>query len=70
MEQLDLQLLLGIDDAAKLLNVSKDWLYRNHRKLPFCFKMGKQLQFSVPGIFKFVESKIEEKQNGTIPNAG
>ena len=52
--------LLTIDEAAEILNTSKDYLYRNWKKLPFAVSLSKkQLRFSLKGLLKF----IEEKQN-------
>jgi predicted DNA-binding transcriptional regulator AlpA len=46
--------LLGIDDAAKKLGVSKDYLYRHHAELPFTRRMGKRVVFSALGIEKYI----------------
>jgi predicted DNA-binding transcriptional regulator AlpA len=43
--------LLEAEQAAKLLSVSEDWLYRHAKKLPFARKLGpKMLRFSSIGI--------------------
>ena len=43
--------LLDAGEAAMVLSVSEDWLYRNARKLPFTRKLGpKMLRFSQRGI--------------------
>jgi predicted DNA-binding transcriptional regulator AlpA len=50
--------LLTADEAAKLLSMSTDWLYRNAKKLPFSRKLGpKMLRFSHQGIVKWLESR-------------
>jgi predicted DNA-binding transcriptional regulator AlpA len=50
--------LLGAAEAAKVLSVSEDWLYRNAKKLPFARKLGpKMLRFSQRGIVKWLESR-------------
>jgi predicted DNA-binding transcriptional regulator AlpA len=50
--------LLDADEAAKLLAVSADWLYRNAKKLPFTRKLGpKMLRFSALGIQKYISSR-------------
>jgi hypothetical protein len=61
MEQLvfDMQPLLDIKQASKILNLSEDWLYRNWKSLPFAFKIGKQIRFDARGMKKW----IEEQQN-------
>ncbi len=47
--------LLDAADAAKLLSVSEDWLYRHAKKLPFTRKLGpKMLRFSSVGIQKYL----------------
>lgn len=50
--------LIGIEEAAVLLSVSEDWLYRNAKKLPFTRKLGpKMLRFSTVGIQKYLSSR-------------
>jgi predicted DNA-binding transcriptional regulator AlpA len=50
--------LMDAKEAALLLSVSEDWLYRNAKKLPFARKLGpKMLRFSAVGIQKYVSSK-------------
>ena len=50
--------LLEADDAAKLLSVSEDWLYRHAKKLPFTRKLGpKMLRFSAIGIQKYLSTR-------------
>jgi excisionase family DNA binding protein len=50
--------LLDIDEAAKLLSVSEDWLYHNLKKLPFARKLGpKMVRFSYAGIMRWLEAK-------------
>jgi predicted DNA-binding transcriptional regulator AlpA len=47
--------LLDIYEAAKLLSVSPDWLYRKSKTLPFTRKLGpKMLRFSYDGIIKWL----------------
>ena len=51
------QLLLA-EEAAKVLAVSEDWLYRNAKRLPFTRKLGpKMLRFSSLGIQKYLAVK-------------
>src|SRR5262245_43009698 len=42
--------LLTVSAAAERLEVSRDWLYRRSRRLPFVVRMGRQLRFSAAGI--------------------
>jgi predicted DNA-binding transcriptional regulator AlpA len=43
--------LIDVKEASKLLGMSTDWIYRNHKKLPFTRKLGpKVLRFSYQGI--------------------
>jgi len=50
--------LLEIDEAAKILSVSTDWLYQNRKRLPFTRKLGhKLLRFSYAGMLRWIESK-------------
>ena len=50
--------LIDAADAAKLLSVSEDWLYRHAKKLPFTRKLGpKMLRFSELGIQKYLAMK-------------
>ena len=50
--------LLDAAEAAKILCVSEDWLYRNARKLPFARKLGpKMLRFSYQGILKYLATR-------------
>lgn len=50
--------LLTIDEAAELLNTSKDWLYRNWKKLPFVIQLSpKQIRFSLKGIHRYIDEQ-------------
>jgi excisionase family DNA binding protein len=47
--------LLSVKEAAEILNVSADWLYRNAKRLPFSRKLGpKMLRFSNQGLQKYI----------------
>lgn len=51
-------MLLDAEEAAKMLSVSPDWLYRNSRRLPFSRKLGpKMLRFSSQGIQKYLATR-------------
>jgi predicted DNA-binding transcriptional regulator AlpA len=50
--------LLTADEAAQMLSVSSDWLYRNAKKLPFTRKLGpKMLRFDYRGMVKWLETR-------------
>lgn len=50
--------LLNAQEAAALMSVSPDWLYRNASKLPFARKLGpKALRFSKTGIEKWLKTR-------------
>ncbi len=46
--------LLDVDAAAKRLGMSKDWLYRHARQLPFRVPQGRLLRFSSHGIDRYI----------------
>ena len=51
--------LLSAEEAAAMLSVSVDWLYRNARKLPFTRKLApKMLRFSHQGILKWLSTRV------------
>ena len=50
--------LLDAEEAARLLAVSEDWLYRKAKNFPFTRKLGpKMLRFSFQGIQKWIATK-------------
>jgi predicted DNA-binding transcriptional regulator AlpA len=50
--------LLDAVEAAKLLSMSTDWLYRHAKKFPFTRKLGpKMLRFSYQGIVKWMATR-------------
>jgi excisionase family DNA binding protein len=50
--------LLTAEEAARVLSVSPDWLYRHAKKLPFTRKLGpKMLRFSYQGILKWLATR-------------
>ena len=50
--------LVDAEEAARLLCVSEDWLYRHAQKLPFTRKLGpKMLRFSSLGIQKYLATR-------------
>lgn len=51
--------LLTTADAAKLLNVSKDWIYRRASRLPFVRRLSKRaLRFSKAGLMKWHAARV------------
>ncbi|MGH7770943.1 MAG: helix-turn-helix transcriptional regulator [Candidatus Binatia bacterium] len=53
-----LERLLTAEEAAQLLSVSPDWLYRHAKRLPFSRKLGpKMLRFSYQGILKWLATR-------------
>jgi predicted DNA-binding transcriptional regulator AlpA len=51
--------LVDIDEAAKTLCISKEWLYHQHKKLPFTRKLGRGLlRFSVNAMQKWLLEKV------------
>lgn len=55
--------LLTIDEAAAILQTTKDHLYRHWQELPFAFKFSpRQLRFSLCGIYRYIE---EQQHAGT-----
>ena len=47
--------LVDAEEAAKILSVSVEWIYRNAKRLPFTRKLGhKMLRFSSVGIQKYL----------------
>jgi excisionase family DNA binding protein len=53
--------LLTVEQAAERLGMSKDYLYRNHSRLPFVRRMGRTLRFSSSGITDYIGSRKSRK---------
>ena len=52
--------LLTVEEAAEVLRVSKDWIYRRQRwkTLPFTVVLSeRKILFSLKGILKYLEEK-------------
>ena len=50
--------LLNVEEASERLGVSKDWLYRHAKELPFKKRIGpRQLRFSEAGIEKYIRHR-------------
>ena len=46
--------LLDVEETARRMGVSKDYLYRHQRKFPFARRIGRKLLFSSSGLDKFL----------------
>jgi excisionase family DNA binding protein len=46
--------LLDVEETARRMGVSKDYLYRHQRKFPFARRIGRKLLFSSSGLDKFI----------------
>jgi excisionase family DNA binding protein len=46
--------MLDVEEAARRMGVSKDYLYRHQRKFPFARRIGRKLLFSSVGLEKFL----------------
>jgi excisionase family DNA binding protein len=50
--------LLTVDEAARKLKVSRDWVYRHADRLAFTVRLGPgQLRFSEHGIERFIRQR-------------
>jgi hypothetical protein len=49
--------LLNVEQASARLACSQDFLYRNHKRLPFTRRIGSKLLFSSNGIDKYIERR-------------
>lgn len=49
--------LLTVEEAAKRLGTSKDWLYRRTSRLPFTVRLGRQLRFSCNGLNRYIQQR-------------
>jgi excisionase family DNA binding protein len=46
--------MLDVEEAARRMGVSKDYLYRHQKKFPFARRIGRKLLFSSVGLEKFL----------------
>lgn len=61
--------LIDVEEAAKILCTSEDWLYRSWTKLPFAVKLSKkQLRFREQGIYEWL--KIQNNGGSTLVETG
>ena len=49
--------LLTVEEAARALGVSRDWLYRRASKLPFTVRLGRVLRFSAQGLARYCRQR-------------
>src|SRR5215470_2577431 len=49
--------LLGVEEAASRLGVSKDYLYRQGSRLPFTVRVGRRLRFSATGLARYIRAR-------------
>jgi len=50
--------LLDVAEAARLLGVSVDWVYRRAAKLPFAIRLGPGiLRFSAAGLARYIQQR-------------
>jgi predicted DNA-binding transcriptional regulator AlpA len=50
--------LLDVEEAARKLGKSKDYLYRHAVNYPFTVRDGRSLRFSEQGIEKFIRQRV------------
>ena len=54
---------LTVDEAAEMLGVTRNWLYRHSGKLPFTRRLSKKaLRFSEKGIRRWLETRRNGRQ--------
>lgn len=46
--------LVDVQEAARRLGLSRDYLYRHARQLPFVVRINRRLRFSSEGIQRFI----------------
>jgi excisionase family DNA binding protein len=49
--------LLTVEETSKRMGISTDYLYRNHRRLPFVRRVGRRLLFSSAGLDSYITKK-------------
>ena len=50
--------LLGVEETAARLGVTKDWLYHHRKDLPFAVKLGPRvLRFSAVKLERYLETR-------------
>jgi predicted DNA-binding transcriptional regulator AlpA len=49
--------LLDVDEAAQRLGVTRQWLYRRTRTLPFAVRLAGKVRYSSAGIQHFIANR-------------
>jgi excisionase family DNA binding protein len=49
--------LVDVEEAARRLGVSTEYLYRHHKKFPFTRREGRKLLFSSAGIAEYLKKR-------------
>ncbi len=49
--------LLNVQEAARRLELSPDYLYRHSSQLPFTVRIGRRVRFSAQGIERYIERR-------------
>jgi predicted DNA-binding transcriptional regulator AlpA len=52
--------LLQIEEAAAILQQTKDWMYRHANELPFTVREGRCLRFSANAIQKYIRTRLKQ----------
>lgn len=47
--------MLDVEQAAARMNLSKDYLYRHHKRFPFARRIGRKILFSSAGLDSFLK---------------
>lgn len=50
--------LLHVEEAARRLGISKDFLYRHHSDFSFTRRVGSRLLFSAFGIERYIRQRV------------
>ena len=48
---------LSVDEASRRLGVSRSWLYKHARQLPFQVRIGRRLLFSAHGLERWTRQR-------------
>ncbi len=49
--------LVDVEEAARRLGISTEYLYRHHKKFPFTRREGRKLLFSSAGIAEYLKKR-------------
>ena len=53
--------LLDVREAAVRLSVSRDWLYRRAKKLPFARRLGRSVRFDAAGLARWLAHRAPRR---------